>query len=413
MSEEKPRRSRRELREKGLLKPVTEGTSPIEELTRTQELNLHRLSRKEMRERETASRSAVDAEVEAAKKVAAERLRAQKEAEGAARKAAADRAAAEAAARAAAEREKAAQEKARQERAAEAAHEAEAERAQAERERIAAEEAAATAAEQERMARERAEQEKEAQGADARKSEEGRRSVFERFVKASDEDGVAGVVAGAGAGESRDALTSSDATDAPDTSDSLDAATEASGSDSVRDEYEDADEDSFSGSLQDRLLARVREDGFSSASGASAASADDTGDASGDEAEFEELLRGEVARTETASEAANPDDAATGDDSPAQPAVGDGENDVLSKIDGEDSSLVLEAEYGVAALQEEKPRGVLMTVIGVLIGLLAGLLLGLGIRAMLSNSDGDIEPEVTVAVVQTWNPVLEENSDCI
>ena len=409
MSEEKPRRSRRELREKGLLKPVTEGTSPIEELTRTQELNLHRLSRKEMRERETASRSAVDAEVEAAKKVAAERLRAQKEAEGAARKAAADRAAAEAAARAAAEREKAAQEKARQERAAEAAHEAEAERAQAERERIAAEEAAATAAEQERMARERAEQEKEAQGADARKSEEGRRSVFERFVKASDEDGVAG----AGAGESRDSLTSSDATDAPDTSDSLDAATEASGSDSVRDEYDDVDEDSFSGSLQDRLLARVREDGFSSASGASAASADDTGDASGDEAEFEELLRGEVARTETASETANPDDAATGDDSPAQPAVSDDENDVLRKIDGEDSALVLEAEYGVAALQEEKPRGVLMTVIGVLIGLLAGLLLGLGIRAMLSNSDGDIEPEVTVAVVQTWNPVLEENSDCI
>lgn len=55
MSEETPRLSRREMRERGLLKPVTTGTSPIEELSQTQELNLRRFSRKELRERSTAS----------------------------------------------------------------------------------------------------------------------------------------------------------------------------------------------------------------------------------------------------------------------------------------------------------------------------------------------------------------------
>lgn len=66
MSEETPRLSRREMRERGLLKPVTTGTSPIEELSQTQELNLRRLSRKELRERSTASNEAVAAELAAA-----------------------------------------------------------------------------------------------------------------------------------------------------------------------------------------------------------------------------------------------------------------------------------------------------------------------------------------------------------
>ena len=74
----------------------------------------------------------------------------------------------------------------------------------------------------------------------------------------------------------------------------------------------------------------------------------------------------------------------------------------------------MEAEYGASDLQEDKPRGVLMTIIGVLIGLVAGLIAGLAIRAALSNnSDGEVAPNESVAVVQTWNSAQEENSDCI
>ena len=411
------------MREKGLLKPVTEGTSPIEELTRTQELNLHRLSRKEMRERESTSRSAVDAEVEAAKKAAADRLKSQKEAEAAARKAAADRAAAEAAARAAAERERAAQDRAKRERAAQSAREAEAERAEAERERIEAEEAAAVAAEQERLAREKAEQEKEAQGAEARKAEEGRRSVFERFVKDS--------------GRSDEAERNADErTGSEDKADERapderrvaehDVAGVVGGLGVSRMESEDEADDDLddpsAGSLQDRLLARVREDGFASVGSGSAEKNVDDSDstavgsaAHGDEDEFEGLLRGELARAEAESfdSSAREGNASDSGGSPAESDNAD-DNAVLSKPhEGEAVAPVLEAEYGVSSLQDEKPRSGLMTAIGILIGLVLGLLVGLGVRAMMSNSDGEIAPEVSVAVVQTWNPVLEENSDCI
>ncbi|MCF2707092.1 hypothetical protein I6E29_07420 [Arcanobacterium haemolyticum] len=66
MSEETPRLSRREMRERGLLKAVADDNTPS--LSETQELHLRRLSRKEMREREKASRSAVQAEIDSAAK---------------------------------------------------------------------------------------------------------------------------------------------------------------------------------------------------------------------------------------------------------------------------------------------------------------------------------------------------------
>ncbi len=70
MSEETPRLSRKEMRERGLLTAIPEsGESP---LSQTQELRLARLSRKEMRERERASAAAVAAEIEAVKAAKAE-----------------------------------------------------------------------------------------------------------------------------------------------------------------------------------------------------------------------------------------------------------------------------------------------------------------------------------------------------
>ncbi|AWE42231.1 MULTISPECIES: hypothetical protein [unclassified Actinobaculum] len=58
---ETPRLSRREMRERGLLKPVSEGIASAERLSRTQELKLRRPSRKEMREREAAQRQQAEA----------------------------------------------------------------------------------------------------------------------------------------------------------------------------------------------------------------------------------------------------------------------------------------------------------------------------------------------------------------
>jgi len=58
---ETPRLSRREMRERGLLKPASEGISSAERLSRTQELKLRRPSRKEMREREAARRQQAEA----------------------------------------------------------------------------------------------------------------------------------------------------------------------------------------------------------------------------------------------------------------------------------------------------------------------------------------------------------------
>lgn len=52
MSEDAPRLSRKQMREQGLLKTVTEGTSPMEKLQMTQEIDLGRLSRRQMRELE-------------------------------------------------------------------------------------------------------------------------------------------------------------------------------------------------------------------------------------------------------------------------------------------------------------------------------------------------------------------------
>lgn len=52
MSDEQPRMSRREMRAKGLLAPILDGASPLDDLTPTAEIRLKRLTRKEMRERE-------------------------------------------------------------------------------------------------------------------------------------------------------------------------------------------------------------------------------------------------------------------------------------------------------------------------------------------------------------------------
>lgn len=70
MSEEKPRLSRREMRERGLLKPAAEDAPSLierESLTYTQEIRLGRISRRELRERETGTHTPqVQASVDAA-----------------------------------------------------------------------------------------------------------------------------------------------------------------------------------------------------------------------------------------------------------------------------------------------------------------------------------------------------------
>ncbi|MGO1591571.1 MAG: hypothetical protein ACTHW1_10950 [Ancrocorticia sp.] len=375
MSEEKPRLSRRQMREQGMLGPVTDGPSPIEELSRTQEISLNRLSRKEMRERERASKAAVDSEVEAAKQEAARRATTQREAEAAARRAVSERASAEAAARAAANRE----------RIAQAQRAAQAEQDAARHDREQAERAAAAASDDLAAA--------EATLAESAESSNGagRRSVFERF----DAD-AAGTSGSAGSGWSAASAPSARSANASWASST------------------DDDEDRRDGgaSLQDRLLDRMRSEGYSTGPSAGSASPEVGSETAPVESHHTlgEAVAGESwTQVSSAGDAGEPEEAAAAgakEESDAEASSDTGVPKAKTSAREWAEADDVEAEYEIEELQEDKPRNILMTVIGILIGLVLGIALGFAVRHFFLESGGYIDPYTIVSSVPYLNGFL-------
>ena len=401
MSEEKPRLSRREMRERGLLGPVTDGPSPIEELSRTQEITLNRLSRKEMRERERNSKAAVESEVEAAKQEAARRDTEKRAAEEAARRAAAERASAEAAARAAANRERIAQ----AQRADAAAQEA------ARHEREQAEQAAAKASADLEAAEARI-----AENADAQKAaSNGRRSVFDRFEGGSRAGGASARSAlSASSVTSGSAASASAATVSSDVAGGSDL---APGTDVVP--SADPAPMSSNASLQDRLLDRMRKGGFSQGPVKPENTVSEPAGARGAEKEEEAPLVSS-ADTEDAHRTHHTlGGAVTGSDSWDRVEAKEETRDQDSKDDGDTSvptagshapdwtdSEDVESEYDLDDLQEEKSHGVLLTLIGILIGIVLGIIVGLLARQIYLHFAGAVDPLTIIASVRYLNPLL-------
>ena len=402
MSEEKPRLSRREMRERGLLGPVTDGPSPIEELSRTQEITLNRLSRKEMRERERNSKAAVESEVEAAKQEAARRDTEKRAAEEAARRAAAERASAEAAARAAANRERIAQ----AQRADAAAQEA------ARHEREQAEQAAAKASADLEAAEARI-----AENADAQKAaSNGRRSVFDRFEGGSRAGGASARSAlSASSVTSGSAASASAATVSSDVAGGSDL---APGTDVVP--SADPAPMSSNASLQDRLLDRMRKGGFSQGPVKPENAVSEPAGARGAEKKEEEAPLVSSADTQDAHRTHHTlGGAVTGSDSWDRGEAKEETRDQDSKDDGDTSvppagshapgwtdSDDVESEYDLDDLQEEKSHGVLLTLIGILIGIVLGIIVGLVARQIYLHFAGAVDPLTIVASVRYLNPLL-------
>ncbi|MFT3945241.1 MAG: hypothetical protein QM705_15660 [Ancrocorticia sp.] len=114
-----------------------------------------------------------------------------------------------------------------------------------------------------------------------------------------------------------------------------------------------------SASLEERLLARVREDGL----------ADETGEAE---------MRGESRALEVAD------------------AVVDTE--------------IVTSEYDREELAEPKRHNFLLLFVFILIGLAIGFFATVGWRSLNAYPDGEISPTFSVAVLQTVDSLLEENS---
>lgn len=367
MSEEKPRLSRREMRERGLLRPVTDGPSPVEELSRTQEISLNRMSRKEMRERERASQATVDSEVEAAKQEAARRATEQRAAEEAARKAAAERATAEAAARAAANRE----------RIAKAQRAEREEQAAATREREQAEQAAAKAS----ADLEAAEVKIAEQAAADKAAATDRRSVFDRFTGDSGSSP-------APSHSAQSANTGFSAATGYSAQSGYSASSARSASAASAPWAESPESDDANASLEERLLDRMRSGGFSLAASSP-----------------EELRDGETGAAAASETSATSEGFAP--EAPNEPhTLGEavaGTAGVREEPEGSESDLGtgvprasksaqewtaaedIESEYDADDLQEDKGHGVLMTLIGILIGIVLGIIVGFGLRYLYVN----------------------------
>ncbi len=165
-----------------------------------------------------------------------------------------------------------------------------------------------------------------------RESESARSSVFERFVSDDDEaptqSGEGGVV---------------------------------SGSESVVDLDANVGDSGESGSLEQRLLARVREDDFASSEGTDVVSTP-------------------------------------------------GEPEAVEVADAVVDAEIIETEYDLDELAEPKRHGILVILIFILGGLAIGLLIGAGFRSWGAYPDGEISPKFSVAVVQTVDSLQEENS---
>ncbi len=71
---------------------------------------------------------------------------------------------------------------------------------------------------------------------------------------------------------------------------------------------------------------------------------------------------------------------------------------------------IAETEYDLDELAEPKHHSILIVLIFILIGLAIGLFVGWGIKYLGASFDGEIQPNFSVAVVQTVDSLQEENS---
>ncbi len=178
-----------------------------------------------------------------------------------------------------------------------------------------------------------------AEGVIERDSEQGGSSVFDRFVSDDDEAPVE-------AAESPEVSEAESVVDLDDQADDRD--------DNEGDRTEP-------GSLEERLLARVREDDFASSEGTDKVS-----------------TPGESRAVEVAD------------------AVVDAE--------------IIKTEYDLDERAEPKRPSILMLLIFIIVGIAIGLLAGVGYRSFGAPIDGEISPKFSVAVLQTVDSLQEENS---